>query len=61
MRDDFVAVVARAEPSLGFYAVVLVLALLAPEVAAFGFLVIAVLAVVTPSGVLPLWRSRRTG
>jgi uncharacterized membrane protein len=60
-RDDFVAVVARAEPSLGFYAVVLALALLAPEVAAFGFLIIAVLAVLSPSGVLPLWRWRRTG
>jgi uncharacterized membrane protein len=59
--EDMLAAVGRAEPSLGFYVVVLVLALLAPQVAAFGFLVIAVLAVLGP--VIPLTRPRwrRTG
>jgi TMEM175 potassium channel family protein len=58
---DMLAAIARAEPSLGFYGIVLVLALLAPQVAAFGFLVIAVLAVLGP--VIPLRhaRWRRTG
>ncbi len=46
---------------LGFYGVVLALALLAPEVAAFGFLVIAVLAVLGPVVPLPHARWRRTG
>lgn len=36
----------RLAPSLGFYAVILLLALVAPSAAAFGFLAVAVLAVV---------------
>jgi uncharacterized membrane protein len=55
-RADLLRTIARAEPSLGFYAVVLVLARLAPEVAAFGFLVISVLAVLAPGAALPYWR-----
>ena len=39
-----------ATPNLGFYAVVIVLAIVAPEVAAFGFLVIAIVAVLRAHG-----------
>jgi hypothetical protein len=35
-------VTARAAPNLAFYAVVLLLAIVAPQVAAFGFLAIAI-------------------
>jgi uncharacterized membrane protein len=58
---DMLAAVARAEPSLGFYGVILALALLAPQVAAFGFLVVAILAVLGPTTRLPRPRWRRTG
>ena len=44
-RDQVVALAAQATPNLGFYVVVLALALLAPRVAAFGFLAIAVFAI----------------
>jgi uncharacterized membrane protein len=59
--DDMLAAIARAEPSLAFDGVILALALLAPQVAAFGFLVIAVLAVLGPTTRLPRPRWRRTG
>ena len=39
-----------ATPSLGFYVGVIVLAVLAPKVAAFGYLVIAILAVLRARG-----------
>jgi uncharacterized membrane protein len=39
-------IAARLAPSLGFYAGILLFALLAPKVAAFGFLAVAVNAVV---------------
>jgi uncharacterized membrane protein len=38
------AIAARTAPSLGFYGLVLLLALLAPDIAAFGFVVVAILA-----------------
>jgi uncharacterized membrane protein len=41
-REDIESVTARAAPNLAFYAVVLLLAIVAPQVAAFGFLVIAI-------------------
>ena len=44
-RDQVVALAAQATPNLGFYVGVLALALLAPKVAAFGFLAIAVFAI----------------
>ncbi len=44
-RDEIVALAAGASPNLGFYVVVLALAFLAPKVAAFGFLAIAVFAI----------------
>jgi uncharacterized membrane protein len=47
-REHVEAAAARTRPNLGFYAVVLVLAVLAPRLAAFGFLAIALLAL-TPS------------
>jgi hypothetical protein len=43
-RDHIMAAAARTRPSLGFYSGVLVLALVAPRLAAFGFLAIALLA-----------------
>ena len=46
-----VAMLARSSaPSLGFYAVVIVVALVAPQLAAFGYLAIAVAAVLTARG-----------
>jgi hypothetical protein len=39
-----------ATPSLGFYVAVIVLAIFAPRVAAFGFLVIAIVAVLRVHG-----------
>ena len=44
------AIMRAATPSLGFYAGVIVLAFVAPKVAAFGYLVIAVLAVLRARG-----------
>ena len=49
-RDQVVALAAQASPNLGFYVVVLALALLAPKVAAFGFLAIAVFAILRVRG-----------
>jgi uncharacterized membrane protein len=45
-RADVQGLVARLAPSLGFYAGILLFALLAPKVAAFGFLAVAINAVV---------------
>jgi hypothetical protein len=42
------AVAARTRPNPTFYAIVLVLAAVAPRLAAFGFLAIALLALVPP-------------
>ena len=42
------ALAARTTPSLAFYGLVLLFAVLAPEVAAFGFLAVAAVAVVRP-------------
>jgi uncharacterized membrane protein len=42
------ALAARTAPDLGFYALVLLFALLAPEVAAFGFLAVPAVAVLRP-------------
>jgi TMEM175 potassium channel family protein len=44
-RDEVVALASGARPALGLYVVVLALAFLAPKVAAFGFLAIAVFAI----------------
>jgi TMEM175 potassium channel family protein len=44
-RDAVVALAAGASPNLAFYLVVLALAFLSPKVAAFGFLAIAVFAI----------------
>ena len=44
------AIMRAATPSLGFYVVVIVLAVLAPKVAAFGYLVIAIVAVLRARG-----------
>jgi uncharacterized membrane protein len=43
-REHVMAAAARTRPNLGFYAVVLVVAVVAPRLAAFGFLAIALLA-----------------
>jgi TMEM175 potassium channel family protein len=45
-RDDVVALAASSSPNLAFYVVVMALAFLAPKVAAFGFLAIAIFAIV---------------
>jgi hypothetical protein len=47
-REEAVAVAAQWRPNLGFYVAVLALAFLSPEVAAFGFLVIAALMTIRP-------------
>jgi uncharacterized membrane protein len=44
-EDDVNAMTLAMTPSLGFYVAVIVLAIFAPKVAAFGFLVIAIVAV----------------
>ena len=49
-RDEAVALAARTSPNLVFYIVVLALAVVAPEVAAFGFLVVAMVAVLRFGG-----------
>ena len=49
--DEEVAGILRAAtPSMGFYAGVIVLAIVAPQIAAFGYLAVAVLAVVRARG-----------
>ena len=49
-RDEAVALAAQTSPNLGFYVVVLALAFLSPKVAAFGFLAIAVFAILHVRG-----------
>ena len=49
-RDEVVALAAQSSPNLVFYVVVLALAVLAPQVAAFGFLVIALVAIARTRG-----------
>jgi uncharacterized membrane protein len=49
-RDEVVALAAQVSPNLAFYIVVLLLALLSPKVAAFGFLVVAVVATLRLGG-----------
>jgi uncharacterized membrane protein len=58
-RDQVVELAAQAKPKFGFYVVVLALALLSPKVAAFGFLAIAVYAILRVPGESPLSSSRR--
>ena len=58
-RDEVVALAARAGPNAIFYGVVLALAFLAPKVAAFGFLAIAILAIVRVGAEPRRGRSRR--
>ena len=48
--DDVSAMTALTTPSMGFYVVVVLLAILAPEVAAFGFLLIALIVVFRQRG-----------
>ena len=51
MSEKEVNAIARATtPSLGFYFVFIVLAFLAPKVAAFGYLLIAIIAVLRAHG-----------
>jgi TMEM175 potassium channel family protein len=57
-RDEAKALAAQTSPNLGFYVVVLALAFLSPKVAAFGFLAIAVFAILHARGARPA-RSRR--
>ncbi len=47
---EAMSIAAITTPSLGFYAVVLLLALLAPVVAAFGFFAVALIAVLQVRG-----------
>ncbi len=49
-RDEVVALAAQSSPNLAFYLVVLALAFLAPKVAAFGFLAIALFAIMRVRG-----------
>jgi uncharacterized membrane protein len=49
-REEVAALAAQASPNLGFYLVVLALAFLSPKVAAFGFLAIAVFAIMRVRG-----------
>ena len=49
-RDQVVALAAQSSPNLAFYVVVLALAFLAPKVAAFGFLAIALFAIMRVRG-----------
>jgi hypothetical protein len=51
-------VVALSEPSLGFYVGLLVFAIFAPKIAAFGLLVVAAVSVALPSR-LVRYRLRR--
>ena len=48
--EEISAITLVATPSIGFYALVIVLAIVAPKVAAFGFLVIAVVGVFRARG-----------
>jgi uncharacterized membrane protein len=59
-RDEVVALAAGASPNLGFYIVVLALAFLSPKIAAFGFLAIAVFAILRVRGERPPAPAHRT-
>jgi uncharacterized membrane protein len=48
--EDVAAITLLTAPSMGFYLVVVLFALVAPEIAAFGYLVIAVVAVFRTRG-----------
>ncbi len=52
--SDMLAASPRAEPSLAFYGSLLVLAIFAPQLAAFGLLAVALLAMALPFR----WRRR---
>jgi len=58
-HDEAKALAAQTSPNLGFYVVVLALALLSPKFAAFGFLAIAVFAILHVRGGRGAERSRR--
>ena len=45
-RPELESLNARLAPSLGFYSVILLLAVVAPSAAAFGFLAVALVAVI---------------
>jgi hypothetical protein len=49
-EKEFNAIARATTPSLGLYVAVIVLAILAPKIAAFGYLVIAVVAVLRARG-----------
>ena len=49
-EQEINAILLATTPSLGFYVGVIVLAIFAPEVAAFGYLVIAIVAVLRAHG-----------
>ena len=49
-EQEINAILVATTPSLGFYVAVIVLAIFAPKVAAFGYLVIAIAAVVRAHG-----------
>jgi hypothetical protein len=49
-EQEINAILVATTPSLGFYVGVIVLAILAPRVAAFGYLVIAVIGVLRAHG-----------
>ena len=48
--DEVAAMTLLTAPAMGFYVVVVLIALVAPEIAAFGYLVIAVVAVFRTRG-----------
>jgi len=49
-EQEFNAFLRAISPSVGFYVIVIVLAIFAPQVAAFGYLVIAIFAVLRVRG-----------
>jgi len=48
--DEVTAMLRQAAPGIGFYVLVIVFAILAPKVAAFGYLAIAVITVMRARG-----------
>jgi len=56
--DEMIAINSAATPNIGFYAAVILLALLLPKVAVFGYLVVAVVAVWRTHGDEPPVRKR---
>ena len=56
-REELLSIGGVAEPTVGFYAAVLVAAIFVPKAAAFAFLVVAVYATAAPAGIrLRPWR-----